>query len=200
LLIVLGTAWDPIGSGVMDSVAAYFHRSLSEWNITRSSAAETLDVTGMRPTLQAAATAGGMLLMAVILISMLQTRGWFVPGFVLPQAARVSPVANARRICGTMATRVFAAAMSLAIGGVIVWTAWLRVGAGAANATVGLAPSVAIVWSNAIQSTTLQLGIGCVVYGLLDLFLRHHRRESQLRMTPAEWAEEQRSAARGPMW
>ena len=197
LLIVFGTTWSIFGLEAIQSVAILWTHSLSEWDVTSESAAShQFGFDRMQAVLVPVAVWGITLVVGVLLAVVCQTRGWFAPTFVLPRWSRVSPTSNVPRIFKAMGSRMFVATLSLGAGLAIVWSVWLQFRDGPSRVATVSSWATAQAWAAAIESITLQVGAGCIVYGLLDVAIRHHQRESRLRMTPAEWAEEQRSAKR----
>ncbi len=199
LLILLGMTWGLFGRNVMQSLVSYFQQSFGEWSALESGTVSLAAVLrSMQPLLEAVAMWSLVLLLGAALAVGLQTRGWFAPRFVLPHMSRVSPFTNIRRLFGSLGTRVSSAVLSIAVSLLLVWSVWWQIESGETLSTTGSARSTSIAWMKALETTTFQVGAGCLAFGLLDLFMRHRRRESQLQMTPVEWEEEQRSATRGP--
>lgn len=199
LLILLGTTWSHLGGSLLQSVARSFQQSLTTSSQTDAISAETtFDGSFYQPTLRAAGMWMTVLLVGAMVAVSLQTRGWFVPAFALPQASRVSPLNNLRRVFRSLGTRVSGSLFAVGISLLLVGGVWLQVSSGEWQGAGESVKSMAVAWVKVIERTTFTVGTGCLAYGLIDLFLRQHRLESNLRMTPAEWEEEQRSARRGP--
>jgi flagellar biosynthesis protein FlhB len=190
VLILLGATWNPLGGAIFDSVLSLSSHSLEDFNIAPS---RDRAWPAMRSVLQSAATWGVVLWAGAVFAVAMQTRGWYSPGFVLPRGARISPLQNLKRILQFFPSRASGATLAAGMAAAIIWGAFAQLPLHASAST----RSAAGAWADALQTATFQLGFVCLVYGSLDLFLRHRRREANLRMTPAEWEEEQRSAARG---
>lgn len=198
LLMLLAVSWNALGESVLHALAGYFHQSLSEWSVSRENNSHGVVLHSFQPVLTASIIWMASLFFGALVIIGVQTRGWFMPRFALPHASRVSPLANLRRIGASLRTRLLGVAFSIVMCGVILWIAWSRTQASGVHSDSST-QAVARVWLDGLASVTFQVATLCIFCGLVDLFLRHRRSEALLRMTPAEWAQEQRSAARGAM-
>lgn len=194
LLAVFAITWQSFGSDLLRSLVEYWRHSLSDWDLAYESAsfdAAHFHVCRIASTI---ATWGVALFATALLTAFCQTHGWFVPGFACPRWSRLSPLDNSARVLQFLGVRFSTAIVSIGVCCACTWIAWRRFVAEPALDTETSVPRFSRGWSSQIEGLLLQAGVICIAVGLLELHIRHSRRESRLRMTPAELAEEERAA------
>ncbi len=197
LLILFGVTWNVFGSDTLNAVSGFWRQSLREWDVAAQSTWEAnAALSRLNRVFHTVALWGVVMFVGVLLATLCQTRGWFVPQFVLPRWSRVSPAGNMSRTFKSIGPRLVNAVVSVVLCVTMGWIAWMLFSANPSGTTAATSRNVARAWATGIESLTVQVGAACIFIGLLDLHLRYRRQESQLRMTPTEFAEEQRASRR----
>lgn len=197
LLILFGITWNAFGSDTFNAVCRFWKQSFENWDIApQSSGASHAVISRFDGVIHAVTLWAVVLLAGVLLTTLVQTRGWFAPRFALPRWSRVSPAGNVSRTFKSIGPRLVNAFVSVTLCGTMGWIEWMLFSSNPSETTVASSRGFARAWSTGIESLTVQVGAVFIAVGLLDFHLRYRRQEAQLRMTPAEFAEEQRASRR----
>jgi flagellar biosynthesis protein FlhB len=141
----------------------------------------------------------GVLLLAAILAHLFQVGFLFLPQRLMPDLARINPLAGFSRIFSPASAvqLLFGCFKILIVAGVAWWSLSSRQEELLSLATLEL-PQIAGFMTDVLLWTSIKVCVALFILALLDYLYQFWRQERQLRMTPQEVREEMKNLQGNP--
>jgi flagellar biosynthetic protein FlhB len=141
----------------------------------------------------------GVLLLAAILAHLFQVGFLFLPQRLMPDLARINPLAGFSRIfsLASVMQLLFGCFKIMIVAGVAWWSLSSRQEELLGLATLAL-PQIAAFMTDVLLWTSIKVCAALFILALMDYLYQYWRNERQLRMTPQEVREEMKNLQGNP--